>query len=41
MTLPVDLAPPPGFTLLGTTVIAFKKPNGTIASVTVKLYRVE
>lgn len=41
ITLPVDLAPPPGFTPLGTTVIVVKKPNGAITSITVKLYRVE
>ncbi len=41
ITLPVDAAAPPGFTLLGTTVIVLKKPNGAIASVTVKVYRVE
>jgi hypothetical protein len=37
ITLPMDQAAPPGFTLLGTTAIVFKKPNGAIASITVKL----
>ena len=41
ITLPVDAAAPPGLTLLGTTVIVVKKPNGAIASITVKVYRVE
>ncbi len=41
ITLPVDTAAPPGFTLLGTTVIVLKKPNRAIASITVKIYRVD
>ena len=41
ITLPVDAAAPPGFTLLGTTAIVVKKPNGALATITVKLYRVQ
>jgi len=39
LALPEDVASPSGFTLIGTTIFAIKKPNGTLGSLTVRLYR--
>lgn len=34
-----EAPPPEGFTLLGTTVFSVKKPNGSLGSITVRLYQ--
>jgi hypothetical protein len=39
ITLREEVVPPAGYTLLGTTVVLIKKPNGHIGPITLKLYQ--
>jgi hypothetical protein len=39
ISLREEVAPPPGFTLIGTTIGLVKKPNGLIIPITLSLYQ--
>jgi hypothetical protein len=39
ISLREGVAPPPGYTLIGTTIVLVKKPNGPIAPITLSLYQ--
>ena len=39
ITLREGVSPPTGYTLIGSTVVVIKKPNGQIATITVNLFQ--
>jgi hypothetical protein len=39
ISLHEGVAPPPGYTLIGTTIVLVKKPNGLIVLITSSLYQ--
>jgi hypothetical protein len=39
ITLREGIAPPPGYSLLGTTAIVIKKPNGIIVPITLNVFQ--
>jgi hypothetical protein len=39
ISLREGVAPPPGYTLIGATIVLVKKPNGLIAPITLSLYQ--